>query len=139
MRPSSRNPPKCSRSGIVICDDLLALGMTPTGIADNNKPEAMNKLAGKLIEYMPWGEREIPDPDIISTVAPDLIFIATDDSGAITNEWKKLPVWNNLKAVKSNHVYMVDRNIRARFRGIIPAEKIGQNALDLINSKVTFK
>ncbi|WP_052723687.1 ABC transporter substrate-binding protein [Paenibacillus wulumuqiensis] len=252
-------------------DDLLALGMTPTGIADDNKPEAMNKLAGKSIEYMPVGERETPDLEKIAGVAPDLIiadtdrhskikeqldqiaptivlnsrkgsykesmedfeviakavgkedeakqriaqhnqimanlkkqadslkekrvligvarkdgfnahttasyagavlqeigldnvvkgtsqdpypdtnletitsldpdmiFIATDDSEAITNEWKKLPVWNNLKAVKNNHVYMVDRDIWTRFRGITPAEKIGQNALDLINGKVTFK
>ncbi|MFD1884315.1 ABC transporter substrate-binding protein [Paenibacillus wenxiniae] len=249
-------------------DDLLALGITPVGIADDDKPKAMEKLAGKPIEYMPLGKRETPDLEKIAGVAPDLIiadtdrhskikdqldqiaptivlnsrkgsyedsikdfetiaksvgkeaeakerlvqhdkmmavmkkqvealpekrvlvgvarkgdfnahsttsyagevlndmgfdnviqgsekepykevnletitamdpdiiFIATDDSEVITNEWKKLPVWQNLKAVKNHHVYMVDRDIWTRFRGITPAEKIGQSALDYISGKL---
>ena len=248
-------------------DDLLALGITPVGIADDDKPEAMSKLAGKDIEYMPLGKRETPDlekiteasPDLIiadsdrhtkikdqldqiaptivlnsrkgsyaesiddfkviakavgkekeadarvkqhdqimadlqkqvkamgskkvligvarkdgfdvhtsdsyagqvmtemgftnaisntdepyvelsletlTTLDPDVIFIATDDSEAITNKWKETPVWKNLKAAKNNQVFMVDRDIWTRFRGITPAEKIGQNALDFINGKV---
>ncbi len=249
-------------------DDLLALGVTPAGIADDDKPKAMEKLAGKAFEYMPLGKRETPDlekiagvaPDLIiadtdrhskiksqldqiastivlnsrkgsyddsikdfetiakavgkeseaktrlaehdklmaelkkqvsglsekkvlvgvarkdgfsahsttsyagevlkdigfdnvvqgsetepykdvnletiTSVDPDIIFIATDDSAAITNEWKKLPVWQNLKAVKNGHVYMVDRDIWTRFRGITPAEKIGQSALDYLNGKL---
>lgn len=248
-------------------DDLLALGVTPVGIADDDKPEAMTKLAGKAFEYMPLGKRETPDlekiteasPDLIiadsdrhtkikdqldqiaptivlnsrkgsyaesiddfkviakaigkekeaearvkqhdqimadlkkqveamgskkvligvarkdgfdvhtsdsyagqvmtemgfqnaisntdepyvelsletlTTLDPDVIFIATDDSEAITNKWKETPVWKNLKAAKNNQVFMVDRDIWTRFRGITPAEKIGQNALDLINGKV---
>lgn len=248
-------------------DDLLALGVTPVGIADDDKPEAMTKLAGKAFEYMPLGKRETPDlekiteasPDLIiadsdrhtkikdqldqiaptivlnsrkgsyaesiddfkviakavgkekeaearvkqhdqimadlkkqveamgskkvligvarkdgfdvhtsdsyagqvmtemgfqnaisntdepyvelsletlTTLDPDVIFIATDDSEAITNKWKETPVWKNLKAAKNNQVFMVDRDIWTRFRGITPAEKIGQNALDFINGKV---
>lgn len=248
-------------------DDLLALGITPVGIADDDKPEAMTKLAGKAFEYMPLGKRETPDlekiteaaPDLIiadsdrhtkikdqldqiaptivlnsrkgsyaesiddfkviakavgkekeaearvkqhdeimadlkkqveamgskkvligvarkdgfdvhtsdsyagqvmtemgfqnaisntdepyvelsletlTTLDPDVIFIATDDSEAITNKWKETPVWKNLKAAKNNQVFMVDRDIWTRFRGITPAEKIGQNALDFINGKV---
>ncbi|TKJ92732.1 iron citrate ABC transporter substrate-binding protein [Paenibacillus sp. CFBP13512] len=248
-------------------DDLLALGVTPIGIADDDKPEAMTKLAGKAFDYMPLGKRETPDlekiteasPDLIiadsdrhtkikeqldqiaptivlnsrkgsyaesiddfkviakavgkekeadarvkqhdqimadlkkqveamgskkvligvarkdgfdvhtsdsyagqvmtemgfqnaisntdepyvelsletlTTLDPDIIFIATDDSEAITNKWKETPVWKNLKAAKSNQVFMVDRDIWTRFRGITPAEKIGQNALDFINGKV---
>lgn len=42
-------------------DDLLALGVTPIGIADDDKPEAMTKLAGKAFDYMPLGKRETPD------------------------------------------------------------------------------
>lgn len=248
-------------------DDLLALGVTPIGIADDDKSEAMTKLAGKAFDYMPLGKRETPDlekiteasPDLIiadsdrhtkikeqldqiaptivlnsrkgsyaesiddfkviakavgkekeadarvkqhdqimadlkkqveamgskkvligvarkdgfdvhtsdsyagqvmtemgfqnaisntdepyvelsletlTTLDPDIIFIATDDSEAITNKWKETPVWKNLKAAKNNQVFMVDRDIWTRFRGITPAEKIGQNALDFINSKV---
>lgn len=248
-------------------DDLLALGVTPIGIADDDKPEAMTKLAGKAFDYMPLGKRETPDlekiteasPDLIiadsdrhtkikeqldqiaptivlnsrkgsyaesiddfkviakavgkekeadarvkqhdqmmadlkkqveamgskkvligvarkdgfdvhtsdsyagqvmtemgfqnaisntdepyvelsletlTTLDPDVIFIATDDSEAITNKWKETPVWKNLKAAKNNQVFMVDRDIWTRFRGITPAEKIGQNALDFINGKV---
>lgn len=248
-------------------DDLLALGITPVGIADDDKPEAMTKLAGKAFEYTPLGKRETPDlekiteaaPDLIiadsdrhtkikdqldqiaptivlnsrkgsyaesiddfkviakavgkekeaearvkqhdqimadlkkqveamgskkvligvarkdgfdvhtsdsyagqvmtemgfqnaisntdepyvelsletlTTLDPDVIFIATDDSEAITNKWKETPVWKNLKAAKNNQVFMVDRDIWTRFRGITPAEKIGQNALDFINGKV---
>ncbi len=249
-------------------DDLLALGITPVGIADDDKPKAMEKLAGKPIEYIPLGKRETPNlekiagaaPDLIiadtdrhskvkdqldqiaptivlnsrkgsyddslkdfetiakavgkeseakarlaqhdkmmaamkkqvealpekkvlvgvarkgdfnahsttsyagevlsdigfenvvqgsenepykevnletiTAIDPDIIFIATDDSQVITNEWKKLPVWQNLKAVKNHHVYMVDRDIWTRFRGITPAEKIGQSALDYINGKL---
>lgn len=248
-------------------DDLLALGVTPIGIADDDKPEAMTKLAGKAFDYMPLGKRETPDlekiteasPDLIiadsdrhtkikeqldqiaptivlnsrkgsyaesiddfkviakavgkekeadarvkqhdqimadlkkqveamgskkvligvarkdgfdvhtsdsyagqvmtemgfqnaisntdepyvelsletlTTLDPDIIFIATDDSEAITNKWKETPVWKNLKAAKNNQVFMVDRDIWTRFRGITPAEKIGQNALDFINGKV---
>lgn len=248
-------------------DDLLALGVTPIGIADDDKPEAMTKLAGKAFDYMPLGKRETPDlekiteasPDLIiadsdrhtkikeqldqiaptivlnsrkgsyaesiddfkviakavgkekeadarvkqhdqmmadlkkqveamgskkvligvarkdgfdvhtsdsyagqvmtemgfqnaisntdepyvelsletlTTLDPDVIFIATDDSEAITNKWKETPVWKNLKAAKNNQVFMVDRDIWTRFRGITPAEKIGQNALDFIDGKV---
>ncbi|MEW4369985.1 ABC transporter substrate-binding protein [Paenibacillus kandeliae] len=248
-------------------DDLLAVGVTPVGIADDDKDQVMEKLAGKPIEYMPLGKRETPDlekiaaaaPDLIiadtdrhskikeqldqiaptivlnsrkgsydeslkdfetiakavgketeakariqqhdqimadlkkqvdsisdkkvligvarkdgfnahttasyagevlqdigfdnvvqgtqeepykdvnletiTSIDPDIIFIATDDSEAITNEWKKLPVWQNLKAVKNNHVYMVDRDMWTRFRGITPAEKIGQDALNFLNGK----
>ncbi|WP_411342612.1 ABC transporter substrate-binding protein [Paenibacillus sp. WLX1005] len=248
-------------------DDLLALGITPVGIADDDKDKVIEKLAGKPIEYMPLGTRETPDlekiagaaPDLIiadtdrhskikaqldaiaptivlnsrkgsyddslkdfeiiakavgketeatarieqhnqtmvdlkkqvdnmkdkkvligvarkdgfnahttasyagevlqdigfenvvegtekepykdvnletiTSIDPDIIFIATDDSEAITNEWKTLPVWQNLKAVKNNHVYMVDRDIWTRFRGITPAERIGQDALNFLNGK----
>ncbi|MGP7816920.1 ABC transporter substrate-binding protein [Niallia sp. 01092] len=62
---------------------------------------------------------------------PDVIFMAEADK-ALLEEWKKNPLWNEIAAVKNNQVYEVDRALWTRYRGLKSAEKIVEEATDIL-------
>lgn len=67
--------------------DLLALGVTPVGIADDGKAAAMRKLnGGQPLDYASLGERSAPDIEAILASAPDLILGDTDRHTAILDK-----------------------------------------------------
>ncbi|MGM7637153.1 ABC transporter substrate-binding protein [Bacillus sp. Hm123] len=66
-------------------------------------------------EGLPEEENGRVGIEALTALNPDHIFIAenrrkmnTDDKLGLINVWKENPVWKNLKAVKSDQVYVVD-------------------------------
>nr|WP_238327783.1 ABC transporter substrate-binding protein [Paenibacillus gorillae] len=75
----------------------------------------------------------IPDPsdsmkvislEVLPSINPDHIFFLTEDS-AVSSEIQNSQLWKNLKAVKNNHVYMLDYGLW--FQG--PGGPIGQSKI----------
>ncbi|WP_019394759.1 ABC transporter substrate-binding protein [Priestia filamentosa] len=71
----------------------------------------------------------------LSKIDPDILILANNEGKLLTDEWKDNPLWKNLKAVKNNQVYNVDRDLWTRFRGIISAENIGKDMDKLLDEK----
>ncbi|RAT99114.1 Fe(3+) dicitrate ABC transporter substrate-binding protein [Brevibacillus sp. Leaf182] len=65
---------------------------------------------------------------------PDVIFLAEADD-ALLNEWKQNPLWNNITAVKNQEVHKVNRDLWTRYRGLKSAERIVEEAVNLLYSK----
>ncbi|YCA43592.1 Fe(3+) dicitrate ABC transporter substrate-binding protein [Bacillus sp. JZ8] len=71
----------------------------------------------------------------LSKIDPDILILANNEGKLLTDEWKDNPLWKDLKAVKNNQVYNVDRDLWTRFRGIISAENIGKDINKLLDKK----
>ena len=71
----------------------------------------------------------------LSKIDPDILILANNEGKLLTDEWKYNPLWKDLKAVKNNQVYNVDRDLWTRFRGIISAENIGKDMDKLLDEK----
>lgn len=71
----------------------------------------------------------------LSKINPDILILANNEGKLLTDEWKDNPLWKDLKAVKNNQVYNVDRDLWTRFRGIISAENIGKDMNKLLDEK----
>jgi ABC-type Fe3+-citrate transport system substrate-binding protein len=53
---------------------LDELGVTPVGIADDDKPDSIEQLLGKNIEYTSVGTRLEPNLELVNSLHPDLII-----------------------------------------------------------------
>ncbi|MGZ9866901.1 ABC transporter substrate-binding protein [Priestia endophytica] len=71
----------------------------------------------------------------LSKIDPDILILANNEGKLLTDEWKDNPLWKDLKAVKNNQIYNVDRDLWTRFRGIISAENIGKDMNKLLDEK----
>ena len=71
----------------------------------------------------------------LSDVDPDVLILANNEGKLLTDEWKDNPLWRNLKAVKNDQVYVVDRDLWTRFRGVVSAEAIGEDTVRLLNEE----
>lgn len=71
----------------------------------------------------------------LSDVDPDVLILANNEGKLLTDEWKDNPLWRNLKAVKNDQVYVVDRDLWTRFRGVVSAEAIGKDTVRLLNEE----
>jgi ferric citrate transport system substrate-binding protein len=71
----------------------------------------------------------------LSDVDPDVLILANNEGKLLTDEWKDNPLWKNLKAVKNDQVYVVDRDLWTRFRGVVSAEAIGKDTVRLLNEE----
>ncbi len=71
----------------------------------------------------------------LSDINPDILILANNEGKLVTDEWKTNPLWKNLKAVKNDKVFVVDRDLWTRFRGVISAEAIGKDTVKLLNNK----
>lgn len=65
-------------------------------------------------------------------VDPDVLFVATDDETTAYDTWSEREAWQQIAAVPSGEVFVVDRNQYARFRGLHTAEVIAQDIVDNI-------
>ncbi|MDF2958396.1 MAG: transporter substrate-binding protein [Paenibacillus sp.] len=63
---------------------------------------------------------------------PDVIFFMKSSDKTVLDEWKSNPLWSNLKAVKSGSVFEVQRNMWSLSRGLIAAESIAGEAIQLL-------
>ncbi|NAW88576.1 Fe(3+) dicitrate ABC transporter substrate-binding protein [Photobacterium halotolerans] len=61
---------------------------------------------------------------------PDYLIVGDYTANTIVDQWKKQPLWQVLNAVRNQHVVSVDGNMWARCRGILAAEYM---AADLVN------
>ncbi len=68
-------------------------------------------------------------------INPDVLLLANNEGKLLTDEWKENPLWKDLKAVKNDQIYSVDRDLWTRFRGIISAEAIAKDTLAKLNEK----
>ncbi|WP_121642127.1 ABC transporter substrate-binding protein [Bacillus vallismortis] len=71
----------------------------------------------------------------LSKIDPDILFISANDGKTIVDEWKKNPLWKNLKAVKNGQVYDADRDTWTRFRGIKSSETSAKDVLKKVYNK----
>ncbi|CAG9611900.1 Putative ABC transporter substrate-binding lipoprotein YhfQ [Bacillus rhizoplanae] len=67
----------------------------------------------------------------LNEINPDYIFLY----GENVEKFKNNPLYNNLKAVKEKHVVDVDRNLWARGRGPIAADKILDEAIPALTGQ----
>ncbi|WP_227551671.1 ABC transporter substrate-binding protein [Metabacillus sediminilitoris] len=68
-------------------------------------------------------------------INPDVLLLANNEGKLLTDEWKENPLWKNLKAVKNEQVYSVDRDLWTRFRGVESAEAMANDTLKMLNEK----
>lgn len=62
-------------------------------------------------------------------INPDILFLMSSSDNTIVDEWKKSPLYQEISAVKKNQVYMVDRDVWSKFRGLISSETIIKEAV----------
>ena len=68
-------------------------------------------------------------------IDPDVLLLANNEGKLLTDEWKDNPLWKDLKAVKSGQVYSVDRDLWTRYRGIVSAEAIAKDTLNMLGEE----
>ncbi|SFG87993.1 iron complex transport system substrate-binding protein [Priestia megaterium] len=71
----------------------------------------------------------------LSDINPDILILANNEGKLLTDEWKSNPLWKNLKAVKNHKVFVVDRNLWTRFRGVVSSEAIGKDTVKLLHDQ----
>lgn len=71
----------------------------------------------------------------LSDINPDILILANNEGKLLTDEWKGNPLWKNLRAVKNDKVFVVDRDLWTRYRGVVSAEAIGEDTVKLLNEK----
>ncbi|TDB55522.1 iron citrate ABC transporter substrate-binding protein [Bacillus sp. CBEL-1] len=71
----------------------------------------------------------------LSDINPGILILANNEGKLITDEWKNNPLWKDLDAVKNDKVFVVDRDLWTRFRGVISAEAIGKDTVKLLDKK----
>jgi iron complex transport system substrate-binding protein len=113
-------------------------------LADNEKATVLPAVVrdGQLLEQIGF-KNPIDTKDAyaqmnleqLSKIDPDILILANNEGKLLTDEWKDNPLWKDLKAVKNNQVYNVDRDLWTRFRGIISAENIGKDMNKLLDEK----
>ena len=65
-------------------------------------------------------------------INPDVMFLMTSGENTLADQWASNPLWKAISAVRNGDVYEVDRNLWSRFRGIISAELIAEEAVNLL-------
>ncbi|WP_429662983.1 ABC transporter substrate-binding protein [Bacillus gobiensis] len=71
----------------------------------------------------------------LSELNPDILFVSSNEGKTIVDDWKQNPIWKDLKAVKNNQVYDVDRDLWTRFRGVMSSETISKDVTEKVYSK----
>ncbi|MFI8712369.1 Fe(3+) dicitrate ABC transporter substrate-binding protein [Brevibacillus brevis] len=110
--------------------------------ADTLSAHGAKSFDGELLEMIGIKNaiQDAPEPTVKISLEqmvqwdPDVIFLAEADD-ALLNEWKQNPLWNNITAVKNHEVHKVNRDLWTRYRGLKSAERIVEEAVNLLYSK----
>ncbi|WP_429842548.1 ABC transporter substrate-binding protein [Brevibacillus sp. FIR094] len=110
--------------------------------ADSLSAHGSKSFDGELLEMIGIKNaiQDAPEPTVKISLEqmvqwdPDVIFLAEADD-ALLNEWKQNPLWNNINAVKNQEVHKVNRDLWTRYRGLKSAERIVEEAVNLLYSK----
>jgi ferric citrate transport system substrate-binding protein len=96
--------------------------------------ELLEKLGMKVAiqDEQPYVEMNLEQ---LVEIDPDVLLLANNEGKLLTDEWKENPLWKNLKAVKNEQVYSVDRDLWTRFRGIVSGEAIAKDTQTMLNEK----
>ncbi|MFS0603498.1 helical backbone metal receptor [Peribacillus frigoritolerans] len=97
---------------------------------------------GELLEHMglknaiqqkqPHAEMNLEQ---LVEIDPDVLLLANNEGKLLTDEWKDNPLWKDLKAVKNGQVYSVDRDLWTRYRGVVSAEAIAKDTLNMLGEE----
>lgn len=68
-------------------------------------------------------------------INPDVLLLANNEGKLLTDEWKDNLLWKDLKAVKNKQVYSVDRDLWTRYRGVVSAEAIAKDTLNMLDKE----
>ncbi len=66
---------------------------------------------------------------------PSYLVVGDYTSNSIINKWEQQPLWKVLKSVRDKHIYHVDGNLWARCRGIMAAEYMAQDLMQLVQKQ----
>lgn len=71
------------------------------------------------------------------TINPDILFLMKiNGEQTIVDQWSTNPLWKELKAVKNQKVFEVDRNLWTRWRGTIAGELMMEEAISHLYGNV---
>lgn len=71
------------------------------------------------------------DLEGIATINPSSIVILCNSADqAVLDEWQSQPVWQSFEAVQNNRVYLFDRNLWSKGRGLMAFEAILEDAVE---------
>ncbi|WP_433161907.1 ABC transporter substrate-binding protein [Kribbella sp. CA-247076] len=73
--------------------------------------------------------------ETLVATSPDVMFIAPNDGPTLRDTWAKSPLWKEIPAVKNNASFDVNPNEWSRSRGLIAAEVVAQEAVELLYGK----
>jgi iron complex transport system substrate-binding protein len=73
--------------------------------------------------------------ETLTTTKPEVMFIAPNPGPTLTDQWKKSPLWKQVPAVKDNRTFEVDPDSWSRSRGLISAEVVAKQAIELLYGK----
>ena len=66
------------------------------------------------------------------TVNPNYLIVGKYTSPNVLDSWAQEPLWQMTKAVQQKHLYFVNANVWARCRGILAAERMAQDLIDVL-------
>ncbi|SIO95976.1 Fe(3+)-citrate-binding protein YfmC precursor [Vibrio spartinae] len=66
-------------------------------------------------------------------INPDYLVVGDYTPNSIVHRWKKQPLWQMLGAVRAHHVLSVSGNLWSRCRGILAAEYMAKDLLQLVS------
>lgn len=89
-------------------DAVHNLGITPVGIADDNKKDMIKKLVGSSIDYTSVGTRSEPNLEVISSLKPDLIIADAERHKNIYKQLKKIAPTIELKSREATYDETID-------------------------------
>ncbi|MCE0496116.1 Fe(3+) dicitrate ABC transporter substrate-binding protein [Vibrio salinus] len=68
-------------------------------------------------------------------INPDYLVVGDYVSDSIIKKWEKQSLWRVLKAVQSHHIYHVNGNLWSRCRGIMAAEAMANDLMQLASGR----
>ncbi|WP_181218566.1 Fe(3+)-citrate ABC transporter substrate-binding protein YfmC [Bacillus subtilis] len=89
-------------------DAVRNLGITPVGIADDNKKDMIKKLVGSSIDYTSVGTRSEPNLEVISSLKPDLIIADAERHKNIYKQLKQIAPTIELKSREATYDETID-------------------------------
>ena len=103
----------------------------------NYAPSLLTQLG--IPSAFPVGPKDDPQKQItlegLIAMNPDILFVADAQANSQFQKFKQSELWNTLKAVQNNQVYVVNTNLWSRARGIQASEIIAQQAVHLLYHK----
>ena len=103
------NPTRVVALEYSFVDALVSVGMSPVGVADDDKPERIIPgIRSKMGEYKSVGLRATPNIQVITALKPDLILAETGRHKAIYDQLSKIAPTVAFPSLNGNYQQVVD-------------------------------